>query len=170
MSFFCFFTVGLMCFFFREKASYISYPPICSYFSFPASPSLFYPRKEANALKPVFVGSSTVGPILAVCCFSQIFKSIVCFVPIYVIQHFFRKTASHIHPNNSMRGIMFAVYFKINVSSTVKMPGFGSNLNFGARRFPIQASCLWIVIKNLGEFFMGNHESNSTRFRLRLHA
>lgn len=160
--------VGFMGFFFREEAPKMFCFSINRYSGLPATTTFFDPRGKANTFNAMFAVCFAVSPILPICRFSQIFKTIVRSISIYVVNHFRRHFSSFVHPHKPVGRVMFPVYFQIDIPFMVKVARFSANSNFTSRRFPEEITRFRVVIKNLGQFFMCQHERDFTRFCLRL--
>jgi len=111
----------------------------------------------ANALQAMFVAMFAIGSILAVIGLAQIFKSVVRFVFVYMVNLTLRHSTSDVKPNNPVSSIMFPINFQIDVSFVVQVPGFLANSNARSRLIPIQKACRWIISEYFGKFQMCKH-------------
>ena len=123
----------------------------------PTFSRFFHPREQSNTFTAVLIGRYTVGAVLPVSGFSQVFEPIVRPVPVNMVNSFGRHGACDIEPNKSMGGIMFPIDFKVCVSFMVQITSLIANADFWTRMIPKQISCFRVILKNLGKFFMCDH-------------
>jgi hypothetical protein len=123
----------------------------------PASFSSRNPRQISHALQTVRVVCFAVCSVLAVGCFSKIYKSIVRFIAIYVVNLMRWHRTCDIKPSEPVRRIMFPLDLKVDVSLVMPVPCLLPHPNFGARSVPIETSIGRVVSENLKKLGVFNH-------------
>ena len=142
-------TIGLVSFFFSVEAAKIYAFFIMRHLSHPAFIFFFHPRQAANTLQTTLVSAFAICPVLSVSGFAEVFKPIVQFISIDMINVKLWHKTSHIEPCKPVRRISFPIHFNVSVSSAfANIPRFRSNLNSGARTRPYKYPSLGIVRKN----------------------
>ena len=136
-------------FFFGGKTPKIDNFFIVRNFCLPAFSGIFHPRKKAHTFQPMLVCAFTICSILTVCCFSQIFKTVVGFIPIDVVNLVNRHVSGYIKPSQTMCGIRFTINFNINISFVfLQITRFLSNFNFWAWSRPLKFAVFWRIGEN----------------------
>ena len=114
----------------------------------------FKPWLKAYTLVPIFVCMLAVGSILPMLSEPEVAKAIVCPVSVYVVHLFFGYIASHVVPCKAMGRAMLAIDLKVNVPLVVQASGPLPNLNLRPRPRPCENARIWVVSKNLEQFFV----------------
>jgi len=112
-----------------------------------------------DAFKAMLVIIFGVCAILPIRCFAQILKSIVRFVPVDVVNLSFWPLSRNIKPNNSMRGIVLPINFKVNITSMMKASCLLPNANFWSWFSPNQNAFVCVEFKKFCQLGMCNHAS-----------
>lgn len=164
MQFFCFFAIPLMSFFGSCKTAKINdffiKGNLCG-------PRLFFkPFFVRNTFVPMLAGCASIGPILPICRFTQIFNAVVGSNSINMVDLFFGPNAIDIKPRQTMRRIRFPIKLYVNVPLVLlEVPGGLANLNFWSRRRPRKNPSGWIITQRFRKFLMCDHGLHSARPR-----
>jgi hypothetical protein len=137
--------IGQMGFFLGVKTTKIDALFVVRNHCLPTPIGIFHPRKTPNTLQAMLIIVFAVCPILAVRSFAKIFKTIVRFVSIDVVNLFGRHIASHIKPRQSVRRVGFSINFNVNVAVLLQIPGLLTNPNFWPWDRPMKKACRWII-------------------------
>lgn len=144
------FQIGLMRFFRRIV---IAYAPRFSVNSYVCAPFIL---ETYNAKKAGFVSFIWLANVLSVAVLAyltQIFKSVVRFISVYVVNKFDGPVTGHVKPRQTMR----FVNLPVNADSDVPdpfffAPGYIANTNtFSDALAPRKNACLRVIIKNLAK-------------------
>ena len=135
--------VGL---FFGVETPQINYLFVMRDSRLPTFVSLPHPRKPTHALQSVDVHGFAVCSVLAVRRLSKIFKFVIGFVSIDMVNLIRRHCASRIKPCQTMGRIRFPINFNVNIPFVFfQISSFLPNLYFWPRRSPVENPCGWIV-------------------------
>ena len=135
--------VGL---FFGVEAPQISYHFFMRNRRLPTSVGFVHPRKPTDAFQSMLICSFAICPILAVRRLSKIFKSVIRFISVNMINLVNGHFASHIKPRQTMAGICLRINFNVNVPFIfLQISSFLPNLYFWPRHRPVKKPCGWIV-------------------------
>ena len=127
---------------------------VCNFFvasdlRHPPSFAFWNPIRKGYTLQSMFVGMFAVCPILSVRGFSKIFKSIVRFISVYVINLVFWFCASHIKPRKPMGRIRLPINFDVDIPFVLFLISRPlPNLNFWAWQIPQKLSRFWVIMKD----------------------
>lgn len=114
--------------------------------SLPTPICIFHPRQTANAFNPMFICAFAICPILTVGSFAKIFKSVIRFVSVNVVNLYGWHIFCHIKPRQTMGRIRFSVNFNVNISVVFfQVTSLLTNLNFWSWRRPMKKTRCWII-------------------------
>lgn len=147
-----------MCFFRRGKTAQINNPFLMGYLGLPRLFS--HPFFIRYSFKSMFIGGFAICSILPIRTFAKIFKSIVSFIPINMINLVLWPFARHIKPRQSVGCVIFPFYLNMKIPAFMKISGFFPNSNFRPGRCPCKYSCKGVIIQNGFKIFMCDHEKN----------
>jgi hypothetical protein len=123
-------------------------------------------RRERLTLEPltvphpfiaVFIGASTVCPVLSVIGLPQIGEVIVTRISIAMVYLFCRPVPGSIEPRQPMFGVVPAIDFEIPVPCAVQIPRALTYPYFPSGRGPVEVSGRWVVRHDATEFFVRDH-------------
>ena len=141
--------IGLVSFFFSVEATKIYVLFFVPYLRHPTFIFFFHPRQPPNALNSTFVTAFTVCPVLPMCRFTKIFKPIVRFISVNMVNLKLRHRTRYIEPRKTVCRIGFPIYFNVAIPLVFfNIPRLRSNLNSGARARPCKYPGLGIVRKD----------------------
>lgn len=112
---------------------------------------LLEPMMVGNATEACFVVTFAIGLLLAVIRLSQIFKSIICPIAIFVVNLIRWPSARNIKPSEAMHGVMLAIKFHIHIATVMKISCRLANAYFWARSAPRKNTRNGIVIQSVKE-------------------
>ena len=111
--------------------------------------SIFHPRKTAHTFNAVLVGASAIRPILTMSGFTEVFKSVVRFVSVDVVNLRFWRVPSDIKPRKPMGRIRFSINFNVNVTFILfQISSLLAHLNLWSWRRPLEKTRCWIIGKD----------------------
>ena len=146
-----------MGFFFCKEGPKVYLPFVVFNLSYPSFFTFWNPTAKAYAFQSMLIRMFAIGSVLAVSGLSKIFKSVIRFITINMINHFCWHKTCYVEPNKTMRRIKLPINLKIDVSFMVQASRFFANLNFASRLIPIQITrngvvpedgCECVVIKH----------------------
>ena len=139
-------TICQMSFFHGVKTSKVDGFFVVGNRSLPTFIGVFHPRKTAHTFNPVLVGASAIRPILTMGGFAKVFKSVVRFVSVDVINLFGWLITSGIKPCQSMSRISLAINLNVNIPVIfLQIPGLLANSNFWPWCRPMKKTRCWII-------------------------
>jgi len=142
-------TIGLVSFFFSVEATKIYVLFFMPYLRHPTFIFFLHPRQPPNAFNATPVIAFAVCPILPMCRFTKIFKPIVRFISVNMVNLKFRHRTCYIEPRKAMCRIGFPTYFNVAIPLVFfNISCFRSNLNFGARARPCKHPGLGVIQKD----------------------
>ena len=151
--------IGRMGIFFGVKTSKVDNFFVVRNLSLPASRSKAHPMQMTNPFKPMLIAVFRVCSILPVSGLTKVFKSVVGFVSIDVVNLIFWPLTSDIKPNKPMDRVALPTKFKVNIPFVMKAPSYLPNANFWSWFFPNQTSVNGIKIEKFCQLGMCNHVS-----------
>jgi|GEM_PF-4697155 len=122
-----------------------------------------HPFLKGNPFKAMLIACFTVGSILPITAFSQIFKSIIRFISVNMINLIFWPFFGHVKPRQSVRCIIFSINFYMNIATFMKTSGLLPNTHFGAWLYPYKSSSFWGIIQNGFKLSVSDHAWDITR-------
>ena len=114
----------------------------------------FQPLVMGYPLESVLVVMLAICSILPVFSQPKISKSVVGFIPINMINRFFRFLSSHIKPSQPVGSAMPSVYFKVNIPLVVKTPRLLPYPNLWPRLRPAENPGFRVIVKYIKKIFM----------------
>jgi len=114
----------------------------------PSSFSFRNPFAKVDPLQPMFIVMFAVCSILPACGLSKVFKSVIRFVTVDMINYFCGHRASDIKPDKPMSRIKFPINFKIDVSFAMQASRLRPNFNFWTRFVPVQIARTGVIKKD----------------------
>ena len=104
--------------------------------------------------------------ILCIFCFcniSQIFKSVIGSIPIYVVNLVLRPITGHVQPSKSMAAVWLAINRRCKISLRRHAPRNTSFRDSRLFQFSRKNSCFWVVVKDLLKAGLGEHPRTLTQ-------
>lgn len=149
------FQIGLMRFFRRIVIAYAPRFPVNSYVCAP------FILKTYHAKKTGFVSFIWFANVLSIAVFAyltQIFKSVVRFISVYVVNKFDGPVAGHVKPRQTVRFVNLPVNADSDVPDAFFFaPGYVANMNaFSNALAPRKNTCLRAIVKNLAKSIQSN--------------
>jgi hypothetical protein len=123
---------------------------------------------RAHTKKPNLIGFSSLSHILKILRprnFTQIAKTIIAFIAIYVVNVLRWPTPRNVRPSKSVRQLFFVAYSNRPIACGVLRPGYCTyKIRPPTMRFPFKNTLICIVIKNAtkmryGTWFFGCHDN-----------
>ena len=149
-------TICFMGILFGVKAPKIERFFVMCNLSLPASVCFLHPRYSPDTFESIFVSRSTICSVLPIRCFSKIFKPIIRFISINMVNLFCGHFSSDIKPNKPMGSVMLPIDFNMDVS-TMNTSGFLSNINSWSRSVPNKMATRGVVFQKVDKLRMRNH-------------
>lgn len=155
MSFFSRRYVRRMSCFFSRKAAQMTHAFLDGDLSNPRTQ--FKPRTKSDTFQPMPVAGLTVGSVLSVSSFSQILKTVVRFIAIFVVNLFFRPAFPHIEPRQAVLGVAASVDLKMSISSVMQTSSALPDADLRTRGAPRKNTRIRVVSQYLSQIAVLEH-------------